>query len=434
MDTAAQQVVIEKLLAQVKQLKSQRAGLLSPVHTVSELHLGEKLRLAICGCGKVAEHHASAIKKFGCPVTLVATIDPNPSRHDVVQSTIGACPRFDSLADALSSDAEFDAVAILLPHHMHEASTIEALQAGKHVLLEKPMALSEEACQRILSVAKASDQVFAVGENGSFWPEVRIAKALIQDGAIGEVVTARAHYFEALASTPFGGTDASEQDSDNFGWRGNVEQCGGGIVLDGGQHWIRGMREFMGEIASVVAVTDTPLASCEGESLAHAIFRHTSGKTSSYQATLLSSKAYMAHATESWFRVTGQHGEIIISGAFEGGITLYNKANPNGKSVIDFDYTTSPCSNQHDSQAYTPASGFMDSFGPQMTNFAQACLSGGKVQVYSIPYTMHCTGHYTLYTMHCTVHYTLYTMHYALYTMHSTHYTPYTVLTLHCSC
>jgi predicted dehydrogenase len=266
------------------------------------------LRLALCGCGKVAEHHVTAMRRFDAPVTLICTIDVREERHEAIQGLAGVkCPAFQSLNTALASEeVAFDAVAILLPHHLHETAAIEALEAGKHVLLEKPMATDLAACDRILSAAAARpQQVLAVAENASFWPEIRIARSLIREGAIGEVVTARAHYYEAMASTPFGGSDKAKRqktDRDNLGWRASKEQCGGGIIFDGGQHWIRGLREFLGEISSVVAVTATPSSFIEGESLAHAIFKHESGKTSSYQATLLSSEATMAHATESWFR------------------------------------------------------------------------------------------------------------------------------------
>ena len=70
----------------------------------------------------------------------------------------------------MASDVEFDAVAVLLPHHLHEEATVKALEGGKHVLLEKPMATDLASCQRILEAANARpEQVFAVAENGSFW-------------------------------------------------------------------------------------------------------------------------------------------------------------------------------------------------------------------------------------------------------------------------
>ena len=92
-------------------------------------------------------------------------------RHKTIQQLVGVrCPTFESLDAALASDVAFDAVAILLPHHLHEEAAVKALEGGKHVLLEKPMATNLSSCRRILDTAKSRPkQVFAVAENGSFW-------------------------------------------------------------------------------------------------------------------------------------------------------------------------------------------------------------------------------------------------------------------------
>jgi hypothetical protein len=75
------------------------------------------------------------------------------------------------LHDALAW-GEFDAVDIMLPHHLHEEAAVQCLEAGKHVLLEKPMAISLTACKNILACAKNSGKFFMVNENAQYWPEV----------------------------------------------------------------------------------------------------------------------------------------------------------------------------------------------------------------------------------------------------------------------
>ena len=82
----------------------------------------------------------------------------------------------------------------MLPHDLHEELTIQCFQAGKHVLLEKPMAPTLDACARILQVASQTDTVFMVAENAQYWPEIVQAKKLINAGAIGEIITARAAF------------------------------------------------------------------------------------------------------------------------------------------------------------------------------------------------------------------------------------------------
>ena len=93
---------------------------------------------------------------------------------------------FTSLDEALA-DGGFDAVDLMLPHHLHEDAAVRCFAAGKHVLLEKPMANDVAACARILAAAGRAGTVFQVAENTQYWPEVLTAKRLLDEGAIGEV-------------------------------------------------------------------------------------------------------------------------------------------------------------------------------------------------------------------------------------------------------
>src|SRR5262249_56843851 len=111
---------------------------------------------------------------------------------------------YPSLAAALA-DRDFDAALIAVPHHLHENVAIEALGAGLHVLLEKPLASTPDACDRILAAADASGTVFMVAENAQYWPEVLTVRDLVADGAIGEGVTARAATFFPALDEFYGG-------------------------------------------------------------------------------------------------------------------------------------------------------------------------------------------------------------------------------------
>jgi predicted dehydrogenase len=132
-------------------------------------------------------------------------------------------------------------------------------------------------------------------------------------------------------------------------------------VLDGGQHWLRPLREFMGEVAEVMAVTQRPFKVIEGESLCHALLRFESGKIASFQATVLSKSARMAHTEEPFFRLIGQEGDIVIAGTSlhgEGSVKLFTEEHPDGKEMMDV-------------SSGAPL-GYMDSFGPQLENLVAA--------------------------------------------------------------
>ena len=107
---------------------------------------------------------------------------------------------------------------IAVPHHLHEPVAIEALRARLHVLLEKPLAPTLDACDRMLAAAREAGTVFMVAENAQYWPEVLTVRDLIRDGAIGDVITARAATFFPALDDFYGGDQP---------WRNNVAAAGG---------------------------------------------------------------------------------------------------------------------------------------------------------------------------------------------------------------
>eukprot|EP00947_MAST-08B_sp_MAST-8B-sp1_P004467 g4467.t1 len=154
------------------------------------------------------------------------------------------------------------------------------LGAGKHCLLEKPLAPVLEECREIREagrLAAASNAILFVAEQSPYWPEVSSCLADLKGGGIG------------------------------------------GIVIDGGLHWLRPLRMFLeadgDRVVSVVAATADHLEeelAMEGETSAHAILRTQHGRLATFRATL--GVGAMAHSLSPFFRVTGRAGELVISG------------------------------------------------------------------------------------------------------------------------
>src|SRR5690348_134079 len=90
----------------------------------------------------------------------------------------------------LAADAEIDVVDVCLPTDMHPEVTLGALTAGKHVLCEKPMALTAEDCDRMVEAARKSDRVMMVAQVLRFWPEYRVLHDFVQRGNYGAVRSA----------------------------------------------------------------------------------------------------------------------------------------------------------------------------------------------------------------------------------------------------
>jgi len=276
-------------------------------------------RLAIVGCGAISEWHVTAIAAAAPRLRITACVDPDSERAGALSRRTGgsACA---TLADAISVGV--DAAAILVPHHLHESIALEAFAAGLHVLLEKPMATTPAACERILAAAP-DDRVFMLGENAQYWPEVLLAGRLLTDGAIGELVTARAwHCFPPMGDFYRGETP----------WRLSLALAGGGVAIDAGSHWLRPLRMWCGELVAVVAATGRPFEGMEGESMCRALCRFESGVLASFDALLVPG----AVSDLPLFQLTGTRGEIVIEGS--GRVKLFDGSDSRGATVGQGNY------------------------------------------------------------------------------------------------
>lgn len=210
------------------------------------------------------------------------------------------------------------------------------------------MAPSLDACERILAAAKQAGVVFMVAENSQYWPEIVKAREMIEAGAIGDIITATAAFVMEFDDYWF---------KDKKPWRYDRDQTGGGIVIDGGAHWIRPLRIWLGEIDEVVAVTARPLEQMQGESLARALFKFQSGHVAFFDAMMLETVL----APDAWWRIKGTKGEITISGGFSGGIQLFDEKHREGKLLME-------------------PQGYAQSFGPEQADFAAAVLDGKELE------------------------------------------------------
>lgn len=301
--------------------------------------MGATVKLALIGCGAIAGWHVNALAN-NPRVVITDMVDPVLERAETLAARVGARAHA-SLEEALAN-GDFDAAVVLVPPGGHESVSLALFAAGKHVLLEKPMANTVEACERIEAAGASSGRVFMVAENAQYWPEVVIARRLLEEGLIGERVSIR-----SLCAVPpmeqfYRGADA---------WRKNAGAAGGGVTLDVGSHWVRPLRMLMGEVAEVVACVDRPYAEMEGESLLRSLVRFESGLVGSFDAYITLGPV----GPEPRFRITGAKGEITADQS--GSVLLYNAEFPQGKQMGD-------------------GKSYMDSYVLEHEDFAAAILDG----------------------------------------------------------
>jgi predicted dehydrogenase len=196
---------------------------------------------AVIGCGWAGQRHAAALAGQGASLRWAVDIDP--SRARAVAEAFPPCRMATSYEQALS-DASVDVVSLCLPHDLHAPVGIAALEAGKHVLVEKPLAADLDEADAMIAAAERANRILMVAENVRFAPLYLRVQALLDDGAIGRpslIQMTRECYLRRsfLEDRP---------------WFLNERQAAGGIMMSGGIHDFETMRMLLGEIEQVQAL------------------------------------------------------------------------------------------------------------------------------------------------------------------------------------
>lgn len=187
------------------------------------------LRVGIVGFGFMGQTHYKCWKQVE-GAEVVAICDVNPNIEEDTKRAVGnigdgqAEVDFSTLEvysdfDRMLAGAGLDAVSITLPTYLHPDNAIKALSAGLHVMCEKPMALTAEACKPMIAAAESSGKVLQIGHCVRFWPEYAKAKELVDSGEYGKVIAAT---FQRLGAAPTWSIDNWFLD----------EQRSGGMALD----------------------------------------------------------------------------------------------------------------------------------------------------------------------------------------------------------
>ena len=228
------------------------------------------LRWGILGCGNVAEHKGGPPLYTVDDSDLIAVMRRDRAKAQDFAERHGA-KRFYTDIDQLLLDDEINAIYIATPPYLHCEQTILAAQAGKHVLCEKPMAMTVQECQRMVDACNDAGVTLMLAYYRNHYPNVVKMKALMDESAIGDVVLARINCT--------GYYNPNRQDLKN--WRINPEISGGGVLMDIGSHRISLLQSLMGDITSArgyaetvhldAAVDDSAVFTLRFESGAHAV-------------------------------------------------------------------------------------------------------------------------------------------------------------------
>ena len=146
--------------------------------------MSASIRVCLVGGGRVAKVHANSLVKHVARAELTTIVDSNPEVLDKTAEEFGIGQRFEQLEDALN-DASFEAVVITTPTFIHKMMAVAAARAGKHIFLEKPMALDLGECDEIVEAVSQNGVLLQMGFMRRFDPEFENAAKRIEAGEIG---------------------------------------------------------------------------------------------------------------------------------------------------------------------------------------------------------------------------------------------------------
>ncbi len=188
------------------------------------------MKVALFGCGWIQDFHARAVAECGHEVAVVANHREETARAFAARHGIGAITTDWA---AVAADPSIDAVVIGTPNALHAPHAIAALEAGTHVLVEKPMAVTVAECDAMIAAAERSGASLMVAHCWRFHPAVRAMRERIVAGELGEIVKTRGY-----------GVHAGDGPS---GWFVDPALAGGGALPDMGVHAIDTARFLLGD-------------------------------------------------------------------------------------------------------------------------------------------------------------------------------------------
>lgn len=198
----------------------------------------KKLKVAVVGVGGISEVHIAGYKKLS-NVELYAFCDINEETLKLKGEKHGVTRLYTDEKQMLDELPEIDAISVCTWNSAHAPCTIMALDAGKHVICEKPMATNADEAKAMLEAAKRNNRLLMIGFVRRFGNDAAILKDFIDSGDFGELYFAKARY---IRRNGFPG-----------GWFGDKARSGGGPLIDLGVHVIDLVRYLMGNPKPVSA-------------------------------------------------------------------------------------------------------------------------------------------------------------------------------------
>ena len=256
-----------------------------------------KLRLALVGCGRIAQNHFAAIRQHEARVELVAVCDVKPEALASAVANTGAAG-FTSLDDLLAG-SEADLVVLATPSGLHPRQAIQVAQAGRHVLSEKPMATKwDEGVAMVRACRDAGVKLFVVKQN-RLNATLQLVKRAVDQGRFGRLAMVTVNVFWTRPQSYY----------DDAPWRGRWDMDGGAF-MNQASHYVDMVDWLVGPVDNVHAYTATLARNIEAEDTGVMSLRLRSGALASVNVTMLTHNKNF----EGSITLLGERGTVRVGG------------------------------------------------------------------------------------------------------------------------
>jgi UDP-N-acetyl-2-amino-2-deoxyglucuronate dehydrogenase len=284
-----------------------------------------KVRIALVGCGRIAQKHFEAIASHRERLELVAVCDTDPT---ALRAAVGLTRvrGFDSLADLLA-ESDADVVALCTPSGLHPGQTLQIAAAGRHVITEKPMATRWPDGKRMVEACDAAGvHLFVVKQNRRN-ATLQLLKHAVDQKRFGRIYMVNVNVFWSRPQSYY----------DSAKWRGTWE-FDGGALMNQASHYVDLVDWLIGPVESVQAYTASLARDIQVEDTAVVGIRWRSGAIGSMNVTML---AYPKNY-EGSITILGETGTVRIGGVAVNDIQHWEFAAPDASDlqVKDASYVT----------------------------------------------------------------------------------------------
>ncbi len=196
-----------------------------------------KLRICMVGCGRIAEVYRQVFKELKDELEVVFAVDTDITKAKNFAKDFEGCTATLDYRDCFKED--IDIMHLATPHNLHASMAIEAMEKGIHVLTEKPMAISLEDADAMISTAKEQGVKLGVIFQTRYVKGCQHIKELINSGKLGKIQSARSYLSWCRSDSYYEGAE----------WKGTWDQEGGGVLIDQAIHSIDRVQYLVGSKA-----------------------------------------------------------------------------------------------------------------------------------------------------------------------------------------